>query len=157
MNSKDFKKINNILGNDLNNYDNKGFNDEDKMKCCTIISKEADIIRTEEKHKQDLARMKAQQKLEREKFEFEKTKILEDQRIRSKELDIQKEKLENESKQNKRTFIVTLSSTAVSAILAIVSKAIFTGLTLNAQKHDYADFQVESNSSKENRTNLLKN
>ena len=63
---------------------------------------------------------------------------------------------EQKMKHEKIQLWISIGTASVTALLGLVRLFTFAGLTLNAQKHDYEDYQLESSSSKENRNNLLK-
>ena len=172
MKKESLNKLNKILSDDLKNYENVGLNDEpQKMKGLEAITKEANIIRSEEKQIKDLARAEKSIKLEESKVDLENKKLeveqskinlekekLEIERLKiSKDYDIQKLKIESEKKQCKTNKVLSIASLIVTSSIAIISKCVYAGLTINAQKHDYEDYKIESPSSKENRNNLLKN
>lgn len=55
----------------------------------------------------------------------------------------------------KRRDIITIITAVGTFGLTLASKFIYAKLTINAQKHDYEDYKLESSSSREQRNNLL--
>lgn len=158
-----------ILGDDLNNFENVGLNDENKIKGLNAIGKEMNLVMAEEKQKKDLAFRERQLKLDSEKlelnkqqFEFEKASKeqslknekekneLEKNRL-DEELNIKKEELASTKRKEKIAIITAIGTFVVT----LVSKVIYASLAHNAQRHDYEDYKLESPSSKEQRNNLL--
>lgn len=153
-------KLEKTLEQDLANYANYGFNDQEKFKAITVISKEVATIKEIEKQNMDIARDEKRLELEREKFEFEKScRLMEIRNLQEKnekDRQIQVSKLIEDKSQNKKQIWISIAGVAAPLVLGIVSKCIYAGLAFNAQKHDYEDYKLESSSSKEQRNNLLK-
>lgn len=161
------EKLEQDLNNDLNNFDNYGFNDQEKSKAINIIAKEVAILSAEEKEKRDNERFVWQKELDKAKFEFEKdvrlTQLQNDTEFRKAELELKKTSLEleikkakDDEKRNKAQFWISIAGVALPCLVDIIAKCIYAGLAVNAQKHDYEEYKLESASSKEQRNNLLK-
>lgn len=160
-------KLEEILTYDLNNYENMGFNDEGKAKALAIISREANIILAEEKEQESHERWLESQKKDEERYQLDKSMKLKELELKQLELEhkideakfdrsFQIQKFEEERRHNKWQLILSAANIGGTFLLGIITKIMFTALTVNAQRHDYNDYQLESTSSKENRTNLLK-
>lgn len=158
-----------ILADDLNNFEHVGLNDEAKAKDLAAIGKEMNLIMAEEKQKKDLELREKQLNNESERLKFEKEKFEFEKTIKEQDADnervkniLDRERLDEELKIKKQELIIAKRKEMIAIITAIgtfgitlISKFIYAKLTYNAQMHDYEDYKLESQSSKEQRNNLL--
>lgn len=167
MNNENKNKLEEILRQDLDNYENFGFNDEQKAKALGIISKEAAVLLAEDKETRDSIRVADNSAREKERFEFEKEMRIKEYELKVEQLNLERQKFEDEwnqrvmdntkaAKREKTQFWLSVAGVAAPLVLGIVKLCTYAGLTMNAQKHDYNDYQLESSSSKENRNNITK-
>lgn len=167
MKSKDFKELSNSLGDDISNYKNLDLGDENNLKKFQVISKKAELIRTEEKHRAEIKKMNNQIELENKKFELEKSKSEREFELKKQETEIefelkkqetsnQSRKLEIEYRRDRKARVLSYVSLGVTSLVTIGSKVVYYFLTKRAQDFDYNEFKIESSSSKEQRNNLIK-
>jgi hypothetical protein len=93
---------------------------------------------------------------ENTKLQYEKQRNDEDRAIRNKQLENEYVRYSNDSKANKRATLIGILGIAIPAAVTLFGKITSALLAYNAQKHDYEDFKIESNSSREHRNNLNK-
>lgn len=116
-------------------------------------------IDAEMKTKDDLAfldRQIKQKEIELKDKEIEtknKEMSLEEQRLANDKASKEALLAETKSKYKKEIIIAAIGG-GVTILTTIASKIAYMVLTLNAQKHDYEDFKLESNYSKEGRKNI---
>lgn len=156
MKSKDFKELSNSLGDDISNYKNLDLGDETNLKKFQVISKKAELIRTEEKHRAEIKKMNNQIELEKKKFELEKSKSEREFELKKQESSNQSRKLEIEYRRDRKARVLSYVTLGVTSLVSIGSKVVYYVLTKRAQDFDYNEFKIESSSSKEQRNNLLK-
>lgn len=167
MNKENRDKLERILSQDLNNYENYGFNDEEKSRAWGIISKEIAVLLAEEKTERDLARIAEDDTIEAMKLQFDQDMRMKEYELKVEQLKFDQTKLETEwgqkvidnTREGKRLKVQLWTSVATVAapiLLGMMKLITYTSLTLNAQRHDYNDYQLESSSSKENRNNIIK-
>lgn len=156
MKSKDFKELSNSLGDDISNYKNLDLGDETNLKKFQVISKKAELIRTEEKHRAEIKKMNNQIELEKKKFELEKSKSEREFELKKQESSNQSRKLEIEYRRDRKARVLSYVSLGATSLVTIGSKIVYYVLTKRAQDFDYNEFKIESSSSKEQRNNLIK-
>lgn len=158
-----------ILEDDLKNYENVSLNDENKLKGLNAISKEMNLIMSEEKQNKDFKLREKQLEIDSEKLELSKKQFELEQYSKTFELKLKEESMNNEKeklnaelelkekelKTVKRRETIAIVTTVGTFVVSLVSKIIYAKLTLNAQRHDYEDYKLESPSSREQRNNLL--
>ena len=113
----------------------------------------------DKKIKDDLAfldRQIKQKEIELKNKEIEaknKEMSLEEQRLANDKASKEALLVETKSKYKKEIIIAAIGGGA-TLLTTIASKIVYMVLTLNAQKHDYEDFKLESSYSKEGRKNI---
>ena len=180
MNKENISKLEKILNDDLSNLENISLG-EDKTEALKSIKEEFAIISNDDKKKSenevkdkqsildneklDLEKEKfkieketkeKQLKLDQTKFEFEQTKFqheIENDRLQNQ---LAITKMENDAKTAKIQIIISAVGVVSTFVLGLIGKVMYNKLAINAQIHEYNDFQMEPVSSKENRMNLLK-
>lgn len=178
------KNIKSSLKKDINSNlksVNAAYSAEEKTKFLCVIAKEIAIYNNIEK--EEIEKLKSSEQLKSEKLKakkeserqsFERKIKLKEMSIKEKELDLKehqinledkkedeaaldkRNKLAEDIKASKRNLIVSIIGIAVPALITIGGKIAYTCLAVNAQKHDYKDYVMESGYSKEQRNNLLK-
>lgn len=181
MKQEVIQSIEKVLDDDLKNLDGYSLYDDKKAKALQSIKGEIAIILANEKEQLDQKQKENQNALEKEKFDLEKQRFENEKEVKEKqlELDQQKHDLEmeklrndiensriqnqtaitkvaNDAKFAKAQLIVSIAGVVGTFLLGLVGKIMYSKLAYNAQLHEYNDYQMEPQSSKENRMNLLK-
>lgn len=165
--NENLKRLEEQIKNDLNQYENMNIDDPNKMKALNVVLKELTTV--QEAERADLDRQDKEKKFDLEKeIKLKELDVkIEELHLKQKELEMRQNEIyanNNDKCQQRYNELVVEIVKAAGALLGtlgtitvgLIQINTFKKLTINAQNHDYNDYQLESSSSKENRSNILK-
>lgn len=160
------KKLEKIIQNHLNVYAKMADDDPQKITCLKLLNEERKMLSDDEEKAEKKAETKRKAQLENKKLKLEKEKLkLEQdklyheqakQTLEAEKFIHSKEQEAVKAKADKQNMLFQIIGLAVPAFVNLTKIGCYLGLAINAQRHDYGDFKLESKYSSSERTNLLK-
>lgn len=158
---KTINALNTMIDKSVKDYESAS--DEDKLKKLKLLQEqqkardnEVKCCKDEEIRKERLEAEKAKATFEERRFELEQEKMRLEQERFEYEKKQDTEKAAREAKESKIRFYTALVTAGVPLVLGLVKFGAYLFTTINAQRHDYADYKIESGWSKEGRNGLIK-